>query len=80
LEILEERGNDASRELLKLTKYTCLIKKGYELRGFSMERDAGKHINLEILDPHHVIDSTQIPNLLALLLSIILCLLLFQAI
>jgi hypothetical protein len=80
LEILEERGNDASRELLKLTKYTRLIKKGYELRGFSMERDVEKHINLEILDPHHVIDLTQIPNLLALLLSIILCLLLFQAI
>jgi len=45
-----------------------------------MERDAGKHINLEILDPHHVIDLTPILNLLALLLSIILCLLLFQAI
>jgi hypothetical protein len=45
-----------------------------------MERDVEKHINLEILDPHHVIDLTQIPNLLALLLSIILCLLLFQAI
>ena len=45
-----------------------------------MERDAGEHINLEISDPHHVIDLTQILNLLALLLSIILCLLLFQAI
>jgi hypothetical protein len=80
LEILEERENDISRELLKLTKYTRLIKKGYELRDFSMERDAEKHINLEILDLHHVIDLTQILNLLALLLSIILCLLLFQAI
>jgi hypothetical protein len=45
-----------------------------------MERDARKHINLEILDPHHVIHLTQILNLLALLLSIIFCLLLFQAI
>ena len=45
-----------------------------------MKRDAEKHINPEILDPHHVIDLTPILNLLALLLSIILCLLLFQAI
>jgi len=45
-----------------------------------MEKDAGKHINLEILDPYHVIDSTQILNLFALLLSIVFCLLLFQAI
>jgi hypothetical protein len=45
-----------------------------------MERDAEKHIDPEILDPHHVIDLTQILNLLTLLLSIILCLLLFQAI
>jgi hypothetical protein len=60
--------------------YSLDRKKGYELRGFSMERDAGKYINLEILDSHHVIDLTQIPNLLALILSIMFCLLLFQAI
>jgi hypothetical protein len=77
---LEERRNDTSRKLLKVTKYTGLINKEYELRGFSMGRDAGKHINLEILDPHHVIDLSQILNLFTLFLSIIFCLLLFQAI
>ena len=45
-----------------------------------MERDAGKYINVEIFDSHQVIDLTHIPNLVALILSIILCLLLFQAI
>jgi len=45
-----------------------------------MKRDDEKHINPEILDPHDVIDLIQILNLLALLLSIILCLLLFKAI
>ncbi len=51
-----------------------------ELRGFRMERDTERHINLETLDLHHVPDLAQILNLLALLLSIILCFLLFQAI
>ena len=45
-----------------------------------MERDAEKHTTLEILNPHHVIYLTPILNFLALLLSIILCLLLFRAI
>ena len=45
-----------------------------------MERDAGKYINVETSDSHQVIDLTHIPNLVALIFSIMLCLLLFQAI
>ena len=45
-----------------------------------MERDAEKYINVEIFDSHQVIDLTHIPNLVALIFSIMLCLLLFQAI
>jgi len=45
-----------------------------------MGRDAGKNINVEIFDSHHLIDLTHIPNLIALIFSIILCFLLFRAI
>jgi hypothetical protein len=47
---------------------------------FSMGRDTGRYINVEICDSHQVIDLTHIPNLVALIFSIMLCLLLFQAI
>ena len=40
----------------------------------------GKYINVEIFDSHQVIDFTHIPNLVALIFSMILCFLLFQAI
>jgi hypothetical protein len=45
-----------------------------------MERNVGKYINVKILDSHHVIDLTLIPNLVVLILSIIFCLLLFRAV
>jgi len=54
--------------------------KGYELRGFPMEGDVRKYINVRIFDSHQVTNLTQIPNLVALIFSIIFCLLLFQAI
>ena len=39
-----------------------------------------KHINVEIYESNQVIDLTRIPNLVALIFSMILCYLLFQAI
>ena len=44
-----------------------------------MGRDAGKYINLEIFDSHQVAGLTPIPNLVALIFSMILCFLLFLA-
>ncbi|MBP1695750.1 MAG: hypothetical protein H6Q41_938, partial [Deltaproteobacteria bacterium] len=54
--------------------------KGHESRGFPMGRNDGKHMNVETLDSHQVIDLTLVLNLVALIFSMILCYLLFQAI
>jgi hypothetical protein len=45
-----------------------------------MERGVKKRINAEICDSHQVVDLTLILNLVALVFSMILCYLLFQAI
>jgi hypothetical protein len=45
-----------------------------------MGRDTGKYINVEICESNQVTNLTRIPNLVALIFSIILCFLLFQAI
>jgi len=45
-----------------------------------MERDAGKYINVQILDSHQMPDLAEIPSLIALIISIILCFLLSVAI
>jgi hypothetical protein len=64
----------------RLMNYTRWVKqRDRAKRRFSMGRDVGKYISVEILDSHHVIDLTHILNLVALILSMILCLLLFQA-
>lgn len=60
--------------------YSHRKKKGNESRGFPMGRDDGEHMNVETLDSRHVIDLTLILNLVALIFSMILCYLLFQAI
>ena len=60
--------------------YSHSKKKGHESRGFPMGRNDGKHMNVETLDSHQVIDLTLILNLVALIFSMILCFLLFQAI
>jgi hypothetical protein len=40
----------------------------------------GKYINVEIYESNQLTNFTRIPNLIALVFSMILCLLLFQAI
>jgi hypothetical protein len=47
---------------------------------FPKERDMGKYINVEICELNQVTNLTRIPNLVALMLSMILCFLLFHAI
>jgi hypothetical protein len=51
-----------------------------ESKNDPMKGDVGKRINMETLGSHQVIDLTPILNLVALIFSIILCYLLFQAI
>ena len=60
--------------------YSHRKKKGIDSRGFPMGREDGEHMNVETLDAHQVIDLTLILNLAALIFSMILCYLLFQAI
>jgi len=45
-----------------------------------MGKDAAEYIHVEIFDSHYVIDLTHIPNQVALIFSIIFCLLLFRAV